>query len=26
MGSLEEIDRYKRVFGVGKQKSFDVFV
>jgi nicotinate phosphoribosyltransferase len=26
MGSLEEIDRYKRVFSVGKQKSFDVFV
>ena len=26
MGSLEEIDRYKRVFGVEKQKSFDVFV
>ena len=26
MGSIEEIDRYKRVFSVGKQKSFDVFV
>ena len=26
MGSLEEIDRYKRVFSVEKQKSFDVFV
>ena len=26
MGSLEEIDRYKRVFSVRKQKSFDVFV
>ena len=26
MGSIEEIERYKRVFGVEKQKSFDVFV
>ena len=26
MGPAEEIDRYKRVFGVGQQQSMDVFV
>ncbi len=26
MGPSEEINRYKRVFGIGQQKSFDVFV
>jgi nicotinate phosphoribosyltransferase len=26
MGSSEEIDRYKRVFGVGQQKSFEILV
>ncbi len=26
MGSSAEIDRYKHVFGVGKQKSFDIVV
>ena len=26
MGSSAEIDRYKNVFGVGQQKSFDIFV
>ena len=26
MGPSEEINRYKRVFGIGQQKSFDIFV
>ena len=26
MGPSEEINRYKRVFGIGEQKSFDIFV
>ena len=26
MGPSEEINRYKRVFGIGHQKSFDIFV
>ena len=26
MGPSEEINRYKRVFGIGRQKSFDIFV
>ena len=26
MGPAEEINRYKRVFGISKQKSFDIFV
>jgi nicotinate phosphoribosyltransferase len=26
MGSSQEIDRYKRVFGVGQQKSFEILV
>ena len=26
MGPAEEINRYKRVFGIGEQKSFDIFV
>ena len=26
MGPSEEIKRYKRVFGIGEQKSFDIFV
>ena len=26
MGPSEEINRYKRVFGIGQQKSFDVFI
>ena len=26
MGPTEEINRYKRVFGISEQKSFDIFV
>ena len=26
MGPSEEINRYKRIFGIGQQKSFDIFV
>ena len=26
MGPIEEINRYKRIFGTGQQKSFDIFV